>query len=128
VPFIKCNDSSMTTYPAPCSDLTCKSEFHKAFPISPVPDKLTLCWRSISVPGSTKNSKHSGKHLVLSNGNVENIHQILLHSPKKSLTDLSHQSRSSYGSVQRLHTAHKANSTLLMISNFCGDHITSHKL
>jgi len=46
----------------------------------------------------------------------------------KKVTDRPfHQSRSSYGSVQRLHTGHKVNSALLMMRNCCGDHITSHK-
>jgi hypothetical protein len=106
-----------------------RMSFKKHFPIPLCQtNQQKLSWRNISVTGSIKDSKHSGQHLVLSDGNVDNIHHILSHSPRKSMTDLSHWSRSSHRSVQRLYTAHKANSTLLMMHNSCGDHITSHKL
>jgi hypothetical protein len=88
-------------YLASRSYLTCQNEFRDTFPDSPVPKKCTVSHlvNYFCDIGSMWDRNCSGRPSVLSDDRLDNILQILLHSPWKSLRKLSLQSGLSYGSV-----------------------------
>jgi hypothetical protein len=94
-------------YLASRSYLTYQNEFMDTFPDSPVPNKsaLSRLVNHFRDTGSVQDRNRSGRPSMLSDDSLDDIRQILLLSPLKSLRKLSPQSGLSYGSV------HKANRT-----------------
>jgi hypothetical protein len=92
---------------ASCSYLTCQNEFRDTFPNSLVPNKLKISClvNRFRDTGSVQDRNRSGQLSLLTDDSLDDIHQTLLHSPRKSLRRLSLQSGLSYRSV------HKANRT-----------------
>jgi hypothetical protein len=90
-------------YLASRSNLTCQNEFRVTFPDYPVPDKSTVSRlvNRFRDTGSVQDRNRSGRPSVLSDDSLDDIHQTLLHSPRKSLRKLSLQSGLSYGSVYK---------------------------
>jgi hypothetical protein len=76
------------------SYLTCQNEFRDTFPDFPVPNKLTVSClvNHFRETGSTQYRNCSGRPPVLSDHCLNDIHQTLLRSPRKSLRKLSLQS------------------------------------
>jgi hypothetical protein len=90
-------------YLASRSYLTCQNEFRDTFPNSLVPNKSTvsLLVNRFCDTGSMQDRNHSGRPSVLSDDSLDDIHQTLLCSPRKSLRKLSLQSGLSYRSVHK---------------------------
>jgi hypothetical protein len=83
--------------------LTCHNEFRDLFPIFPVLNKLTGSHLVISFcdTGSALDRNHSCRPSLLSDSSLDDIHQTLLHFPRKSPRKFSVQSGLSYGSVHK---------------------------
>jgi hypothetical protein len=106
-------------YLASRSYSTCQNGFRDAFPNSPAPNKSTIsclvnCFRDT---GSVQDRNRSGRPSVLSDESLDDIHQTLLCSPRKSLTKLSFQSGLSFRSVQIEHVRNRLHDFLITLYN-----------
>jgi hypothetical protein len=90
-------------YLASRSYLTCQNESRYSFPDSPVPNKLAICRlvNRFRDTGSVQDRNRSGRPSVFSDDSLDDIRQILLPSPPKSLRKYYLQSWLSYGSVYK---------------------------